>query len=87
MSDKLIKRLFEHSEHPVTGTMVLTNPDGPAAADEIERLRAENSRMRAALKTIRDTFQSDIEQGYKTKDKTFAVAITRDALEGEGGTK
>lgn len=40
MSDKLIKRLFEHSEHPVTGTMVLTNPDGPAAADEIERLRA-----------------------------------------------
>lgn len=39
MSDKLIKKLFEHSEHPVTGKMVLTNPDGPAAADEIERLR------------------------------------------------
>jgi len=51
MSD-IMERLHFYSEHPMTGKMVLTNPDGPDAADEIERLRAENERLRAALRAI-----------------------------------
>lgn len=47
--------------------------DMAAAADEIERLRA-------GLTTIRDTFAKDMAQGYKTKDKVFAVEIANHAL-------
>lgn len=59
-------------------------------ADLQERLAASMeaaAQLRAALQTIHATFQRDIEQGYTSKDKTFAIAITRDALEGERGTK
>ena len=38
MSD-LVERLRWHSEDQATGKLRLTNPDGPEAADEIERLR------------------------------------------------
>lgn len=36
----IVERLRYHSESQVTGKLQLTNPDGPEAAAEIERLRA-----------------------------------------------
>jgi hypothetical protein len=36
--------------------------------------------MMEALKTIHDTFAADLAQGYRTKDKEFAVIITARAL-------
>jgi len=44
----IIERLRWHSEDQATGKLRLTNPDGPEAAAEIERLRAENERLREA---------------------------------------
>ena len=44
--DDLVARLGSHHEHPVTGKMVLINPDGPAAADRIEAQAAEIARLR-----------------------------------------
>lgn len=38
-SKSLVERLGWHHEHPVTGKMVLVNPDGPEAAAEIDMLR------------------------------------------------
>ena len=37
----VVERLGWHHEHPVTGKMVLRNPDGPEAAAAITRLRTE----------------------------------------------
>lgn len=37
----LVERLRWHHEHPVTGKMVLVNPDGPEAAGRIEQLEQE----------------------------------------------
>jgi hypothetical protein len=45
----LVERLGWHSEHPVTGKLVLTNPDGPEAADTITRLTAERDALRGAI--------------------------------------
>jgi hypothetical protein len=36
--EDLISRLGYHSEHPVTGKLVLTNPDGPEAASALSSL-------------------------------------------------
>lgn len=36
--------------------------------------------LRDALITIRDTFQRDIDQGYKTRDKVFAIDLANAAL-------
>lgn len=41
---------------------------------------AQNDRLRFALQTIHDTFCKDIEQGYKTKDKAYAVEIAKMGL-------
>lgn len=46
----------------------------------ITQLRAENAAMVEALRFIHDTFKTDMAQGYKTKDKTFAVVIAARAL-------
>lgn len=52
-----------------------------ALFDEVVRLRAENARLREAMKFVHWTFSMDIAQGYRTKDKTFAVGILGQALE------
>lgn len=51
-------------------------------AEELQRRLAE---VEKALGTIHDRFARDIEQGYVTKDKTYAVEIARNALNGETG--
>jgi hypothetical protein len=43
----IVERLGYHREHQVTGRLVLANPDGPEAADEIVRLRAERDEQRS----------------------------------------
>lgn len=40
-------------------------------------LKAEIERLRFALQTIHDTFSKDVEQGYKTRDKTYAIEIAK----------
>lgn len=46
MNDKtLVERLGWHHEHPVTGQLVLRNPDGPDAATRIEALEIENAEL------------------------------------------
>lgn len=51
-----------------------------AARERIAELEAELSLLRAATKTVHDTFKRDIEQGYVTKDKSYAVEILGMAL-------
>jgi hypothetical protein len=46
----------------------------------IEELTAEIARLRDAAVCVHDTFAKDIEQGYRTKDKQFAVAVLGQAL-------
>ena len=43
--EELVKRLGYHHEHPVTGKMVLINPDGPKAATAISELLAERDEL------------------------------------------
>jgi hypothetical protein len=38
------------------------------------------------VKTVLETFRKDEEQGYRTKDKTFAIDILSKALELAGET-
>jgi len=45
-----------------------------------DRQAAEIARLRAALQKISDTFKRDLDQGYKTKDKAFAIDIADMAL-------
>lgn len=43
-----------------------------------DRLVEENNRLREALSTVifvRDTFKNDLEQGFRTRDKEFAVDL------------
>ena len=51
----IIERLRWHSEDQATGKLRLTNPDGPEAAAEIERLRAEIARLREAMEEYVNT--------------------------------
>jgi hypothetical protein len=51
MSD-IVERLGWHHECPATGNLVLRNPDGPEAAAEITRLRAELARVTALGKGL-----------------------------------
>lgn len=53
MSD-IVDRLGYHHEHPVHGTLVLRNPDGPEAATAITSLRAEVERLRAHIENDAD---------------------------------
>ena len=43
--EALVARLGYHSHHPVTGNLVLTNPDGPEAASALTSLKAERDRL------------------------------------------
>lgn len=61
-----------------------TNPMGleTVAADRIEGLEKQNAELmlalqeaRDSLQFIHDTFKRDMDQGYSTKDKQFAVSI------------
>ncbi len=54
----LVERLGFHHEHPVTGKLVLRNPDGPEAADLITRLTAEVER----LTRERDDWPTEVER-------------------------
>jgi len=50
------------------------------ALDRLGEAADEIARLRAALQKISDTFKRDREQGYETKDKTFAIDIADMAL-------
>lgn len=39
-------------------------------------------RLREAIETVASTFENDQEQGFRTKDKEFAITILRAALRG-----
>lgn len=41
----------------------------------LARVQEQRNSLQWALETIRDTFRRDMEQGYRTKDKEFAVEI------------
>ena len=56
-------------------TTPLQNYESPIAFDDEKALRV----LRAA-RFVRDTFARDLEAGYKTRDKTFAVDILGHAL-------
>lgn len=55
-------------------------------AAELRRLHARvqelgsNQPVRYALQTIHDTFKRDLDDGYITRDKQFAVEIAAEAL-------
>jgi hypothetical protein len=51
-----------------------------AAEARAEAAEAEIARLRDAAVCVHDTFAKDIEQGYRTKDKQFAVAVLGQAL-------
>jgi hypothetical protein len=44
-----------------------------------DELEAEVERLRTAIETVASTFEKDREQGFKTKDKDFAITILRQA--------
>lgn len=46
-----------------------------------DHLTKQRDALRTALTLIRDTFKRDMDQGYKTKDKEFAVDIANLALD------
>jgi len=49
----LLERLGYHSEHPVTGKLELTNPDGPEAAALIRSMQERIERLEGELNTWR----------------------------------
>lgn len=62
----------------LTGTRWHGTPfgqDAMEAAAEIERLREQHDRLKNALQTIHDTFARDHAQGFKTRDKQFAIDV------------
>ncbi|MEY4932314.1 MAG: hypothetical protein RLZZ403_634, partial [Pseudomonadota bacterium] len=74
----IAERLGYHREHPITGKLVLTNPDGPEAAAEIVRLRAERDEARYETHVLRisnATLSKDIRAAEAERDRL------RDALD------
>ena len=67
----LVERLGYHHEHPVSGKMVLINPDGPKAADAItslsQRLAVAEARL-AVVEAERDEARRDNE-----RDRTIII--------------
>ncbi|GHW89952.1 hypothetical protein FXE84_17795 [Vibrio cholerae] len=63
------------------GALVLTGPEVEAAVLAVknhDRLVLENKRMLEALKNavfVRETFNKDLVDGYRTRDKEFAVEM------------
>lgn len=49
-----------------------------------EQAEAREKGLRAAINFVINTFKKDIQQGYKTKDKEFAIEVLSKALAGEG---
>jgi hypothetical protein len=49
-------------------------------AQKIHELEAENARLREAASYVHNAFLRDKEQGYRTRDKTFAMSILGKAL-------
>ena len=47
---------------------------------EIARLQVRVQELDYAARYVRDTFKKDLDQGYHTKDKEFAVSILSEAL-------
>lgn len=58
---KMVEILGWHREHPVTGKLVLTNPDGPAAADLLARVAAERDEARLVARYETDVAAAEIE--------------------------
>lgn len=52
-----------------------------AADAEAKRLKEALTELQDDAQVVRDTFDTDIQQGYKTKDKVYAVNILSQALE------
>lgn len=48
--------------------------------DRMHAAEAETARLREAARCVHDTFARDIAQGYRTKDKDFAVSVLSVAL-------
>jgi hypothetical protein len=60
MTDDLVKRLRKvEPDTPGERTRWYRNPDGPEAADEIERLRRANSRLVDALSLLLNASSED----------------------------
>jgi hypothetical protein len=62
-------------------------PEWRAEVDELNKLRADRDSLRAKLdgakdrmETVCHRFETDMQQGYKTKDKEFAVLMLRPLL-------
>jgi hypothetical protein len=53
--DELLISLRSKTDSHPRGGHRLVNPDGPEAADTLERQAAENKRLRELLRCIRDT--------------------------------
>lgn len=52
--------------------------------EKVKEDRARIAELEAAAQCVHDTFKSDLDQGYKTKDKVFAVEVLGKALAGKG---
>jgi hypothetical protein len=51
-----------------------------SALDEVDHLRAKLERATGRMETVCGRFEEDMRQGYKTKDKEFAVSMLRPLL-------
>jgi hypothetical protein len=45
-----------------------------------DELETEVERLRVAIETVASTFEKDREQGFKTRDKDFAITILRQVM-------
>ena len=84
----LVKRLGRHSEHPVTGRLVLTNPNGPEAATLITRLQSERDKaLRECVRLAREAGEAKgrleasemagVVEGWIERCKTAEAALER----------
>lgn len=54
--------------------------DGQRLVLSTEKVAAEIDRLRFAIETVAKTFEKDLEQGFRTRDKEFAITILRNAV-------
>ena len=76
----IVERLGYHREHPVTGQLVLANPDGPDAAstitalrEEVERLTEARGVVHALVRSARDDAELFLKNAKSTYDALTAL--------------